>query len=372
MKKIKVMHVIDKLSVDGCGVHGVTMALLAWITNADQDQFSFEVVILRAEEEAREYFESRDIPIYFMNRSKIDPRTLLDLLKLIHITTPNVLHLHGFGAANFGRLASFITRTPNVVHEHAVLTGQPFYQSIADLLLSPLTNKAVAVAKNVAEYMVKGRRISNKKIEVIYNGIDTNEFSIPNKEIINKERKELGIDKDLKILCNVGRLSIVKGHVYLLEAAAKIFELKKNVRLLIVGEGPERENLEKMCENLNISDKVIFAGFRKDVAIFLAMSDIFVLTSIVEGGPISLLEAMNLGKGIVAFSSGGITDALEDGKHAFIIPSINVDTLVSKIMYLLENPTVMNSLGENARNKCAEFDIKFVVNKISRVYKDLV
>jgi glycosyltransferase involved in cell wall biosynthesis len=372
MKKIKVMHIIDKLSVDGSGIHGATTALLSWISNTDQTLFCFEVVVLRCEEEAGEYFEKMNVPVYFLNRSKIDPRTLIDLLKLIHKIKPNILHLHGFGASNFGRLASFITKTPNVLHEHAVVSWQPSYQKIADFLLSPLTDKAIAVATDVATYMTETRKIQKMKIQIIYNGIDINNFIFPEKSVVENERKLLGISNNTKIICSIGRLAKIKGLNYLIDAMAEVLKQRSDVNLLIVGEGAERTNIEKLCKSYQIFDNVIFAGFRKDVSTLFAMSDMFVMTSLSEGTPLSLLEAMNTGLPIVSFPAGGVKEILVNEKNGIVVPMKDVKQLSEKILWLLDSPDVCQKLGKQAKIDCKNYDISVSVQKITNIYKSVV
>ena len=128
-KPIKVLHVMDKLSVDGSGIHGVTRAVSWWLPRFDPQAFQFHVCCLRGPEPAAEVFEQAGVSVSFLSKSKVDPSTVPALMKVIAREEADILHLHGYGATNFGRLAGFLKGLPRILHEHAVLPNQPAYQT---------------------------------------------------------------------------------------------------------------------------------------------------------------------------------------------------------------------------------------------------
>jgi glycosyltransferase involved in cell wall biosynthesis len=366
------MHVIDKLSVSGSVIHGVTRAIDWWVTHFDSRQFQFTVCSLRSREPAGEIFKTKGIPVYFLSKAKFDPTTLSTLLKLIQQEKPNVLHLHGYGASNFGRLASSFTGIPNIVHEHAVLDNQPFYQTIADSLLSPLTNKAISVSEPVREFMISKRKIDPKNLETVIIGLPLAKFQAPKPEEIEAVREELGILPDEKVIALVGRLDTQKGQIYLLQAASSILKEFPKTRFLIVGDGPDMLMLQSYSEQKGIRQQVIFTGFRQDVSILLSLSDIIAMPSLWEGFPLTLLETMNAKKPVVGTPAAGIIDVIRDWETGFIVPFKNSEILAEKIIELLKNRELAQTMGENAWEVCQNYDISKSVQKLSEIYMQLV
>lgn len=370
--RINVLHVIDKLSVSGSIVHGITKALQWGIPRFDTNLFRFGLCVLGKPEPAGKIFTDLGIKTEFIGKYKIDPRKLTGLLHIIKRDNVDVLHLHGYAAADFGRLAGIIKGVPTIVHEHVVFSHVPFYQVIADRLLSPWTTKAIAISRQVKDFMVSGRKINPDIIETIIYGIPLERFVLPNEKEIDAERKKLGIESDEKIVCNVGRLAEQKGQIHLLEAAKIVLEQFPKVRFIIVGEGPLREMLISHAKKIGVMDRVIFTGHREDVPVLVAMSDIIAIPSLFEGGPVTLFEAMNLGKPVIGTPVGVMGEMINDGHTGFVIPINSPGILADKIIYLLKNPKIAESMGKAGYRVCQEYDIsKHCVNKITPIYRHL-
>lgn len=370
--KYKVIHVIDKLSVAGSGVHGVTKIVEKWITNFDREKYEFLVVSLREEEEAGKLFAQSGIPIKFFSRGKFDLRTITDLLKIIRQEKVDLLHLHGYSASNFGRLVSFATGIPNIVHEHAILLNQPFYQTIADSILAPITAKAIAVSKGVASFMKDYRKIHEKKIEVIFNGIEIDNFKQPTQNEVDDERERLNLPVGAKVICTTGRLDSIKGLPFLIQAAQIVIEQDSNVYFLIVGEGPDKEKLKELTIELKISKNIIFTGFHNEVEKCLALSNIFVMTSLSEGMPISILEAMNMEMPIVAFPASGVNEIIINNQNGILVPMKDYKSLSKKIIELLKDENKSKKLGERAKLDVQQYNIVKSAEIISKIYQSLL
>ncbi|ESA35871.1 group 1 glycosyl transferase [Leptolyngbya sp. Heron Island J] len=368
---IRVMHVIDKLSVSGSGVHGITKAIEWWIPRFNQQEFQFTVCSLRSPEPAGEILNQQGIPTVFLNKGKFSLTTLTSLLSLIRHEKPHILHLHGYGAANFGRLASLLTGIPNIVHEHAVLPNQPFYQTLADTLLSPLTTRALAVSEAVREFMIHERKVQPTKLETLVIGLPLAACQAPHSEELREKRADLGIADDEQIVCTVGRLDTQKGQIYLLKAAALILRELPKTRFLIVGEGPDRSMLQSVAQEEGIAEQVVFTGFRNDVPALLTMSDIVAMPSLWEGLPLTLLEAMNLHKPVVGTYAQGIGEVIQDQETGFLVPIKNVDFLAARIIYLLKNPHLARTMGEQGWKRCQDYDIMHSVQRLSDMYRTL-
>jgi glycosyltransferase involved in cell wall biosynthesis len=368
---IHVMHIIDKLGVSGSSIHGITQVFAQSIPRFDPKRFKFSVYSLRRKEVAGEVLKKANITHFYLNKNKFDPSTISSLFKIVKKEKPHVLHLHGFGACNFGRIVSILAKIPNIVHEHNVMMHQPRYQTVADALLSPYTTKAIAISTQVRDYMVEKRKIKPEKLETFFYGLPLAEFRSPSEEEIIQERMTLGIAPDERIVCNVGRLDPQKGLEYLLRAARLILKDSPNTRFLIVGDGPDRSMLESLAQQEGIAEKVIFTGYSSNVPVLVSLCDIFVIPSLWEGGPITLFEAMNLRKPVIGTRVGLMGEVIQDGETGFLVPCKDVESLVDRINKLLQDPDLSKRMGEKGWSICQQYDICHYVNRLEQIYQDL-
>tara|TARA_R100000027_G_scaffold2635_2_gene2587 strand:+ start:6474 stop:7598 length:1125 start_codon:yes stop_codon:yes gene_type:complete len=370
---IRVLHIIDKLSVDGSGIHGIARALEWWASRIDPAKVSFRILSLRGrEEEAAGFFENRGIDLKFVKLGKFDPRTVPILCREALAYRADVLHLHGYASTNFGRVASRIVSRPNVVHEHVVFPSQPLYQEWADALLSGITDSSLAISDAVAEYMVRTRRVPEKTLDTFFYGIPFDEFAPPNEDQIAAVRREAGIPESGKVIVTAGRLAPQKGLVSFVAAFAKVAEADPLVQLVIVGEGPERGPVEAAAREAGISDRVHLVGFRKDVRPWIAMGNIFVIPSYYEGGPITLLEAMRLSRAIVSTPVGLVPQAIRDGVNGLLVPSGEPEKLAGAMSRILADENLEKRLGAQAFQDSDVWDVQVAVGRLVRFYERLI
>ena len=160
-------------------MHGVKR-LFAWmIPRFDPERYNVSLVSLRKKDLSEETLESFGVDITYLHKSKFDPATLPALLKVIDRKQIDILHLHGYGATTFGRLAGAMRRLPTILHEHANLTDTPWFQKVADTALEPATDIAIAVSQSTADFVINARRIPPAKVKVVYLGVPLEEFSRP-------------------------------------------------------------------------------------------------------------------------------------------------------------------------------------------------
>jgi glycosyltransferase involved in cell wall biosynthesis len=368
---IRVLHVIDKLGVGGSSIHGITQLLAQSTPMFDPRQFQFTVCSLRQPETAGAVLKQAGIPLRFLSRGKFDPRTLKDLLGIVKRNRSQILHLHGFGSTNFGRLVSLLTGLPNIVHEHMVFANQPFYQTVADTVLSPLTTRALAISKPVRDYMVQTRKIQPVILDTFFCGVPLSQLHTPSPAETKSARDALGIAPDEKVVCAVGRLDPLKGLTFLLQAASRILKKRPRVRFLIVGDGPDHSALVLRAQQLGLGDRVVFAGYRRDVPTLINLSDVFAIPSLSEGGPITLLEAMQMRKPVVATPVGLISEVLQDGESGFIVPLKDPDQMAQKILVLLDDPELARKMGEKGWQLSQGFDMSHYVRRLEEIYRSL-
>jgi glycosyltransferase involved in cell wall biosynthesis len=368
--KLNVLQVCDHLGWEGSRMHGVKR-LFAWmIPRFDADRYDVSLVSLRKKDLSEETLESFGVDITYLHKSKFDPATLPALLKVIDRKKIDILHLHGYGATTFGRIAGAMRHLPTIVHEHANLTDTPWFQKIADAALEPVTDIAIAVSKSTADFVINARRIPAAKVKVVYLGVPLEEFSrTRSQDEIQGARAELGIARDDVAIGSVTRLHDSKGNSYLVDAARLVLNERPHARFFIVGEGPLRESLELQARGLGLGDRFVFAGFAKDVARVLSAFDISVFPSLWEGTPLTVFEALAMGKAIVATDADGLIDVLTPDDDAIIVAKRDPRALANGLMQMMDEPHTRDRLRAAAFETGKKYDITAFVRKMERLYE---
>jgi glycosyltransferase involved in cell wall biosynthesis len=368
-RPLNVLQVCDHLGWEGSRMHGVKR-LFAWmIPRFDRSRFNVSLVSLRKKDLSEETLDALGIDIQYLHRSKFDPATLTALLKIIDRKEIDILHLHGYGATTFGRLAGAMRRLPTILHEHANLTDTPWFQKVADRLLEPYTDIALAVSKSTAEFVHEARLVPNEKIKVVYLGAPVEEFSRPRTPAeIAAARQALGIRPGEFAAGTVTRLHDSKGNEYLVEAARLVVDQHPEARFFLAGEGPLRPSLEAQAQRLGLGDRFVFVGFVKDVATTLSAFDLSVFPSLWEGTPLTAFEALASARPIVATDADGLTDILDPDRTAWIVPKRDAAALAQGIVFAIEHPDERARLAANAGQAARSFDITVFVRKMERLY----
>ncbi len=369
-KKINVLQVCDHLGWEGSRMHGVKR-LFAWmIPRFDATRYAVSLVSLRKKDLSEETLDSFGIDITYLHKSKFDPATLPALLKVIDRKQIDILHLHGYGATTFGRLAGMMRGLPTILHEHANLTDTPWFQKIADRVLAPSTDIAIAVSKSTAEFVIDARQMPPERVKVVYLGVPLEEFSRKRSpEEIADARRELGIASDEFAVGTVTRLHDSKGNSYLVDAAKQVLQERPNTRFFLFGEGPLRPELESQARALGLGDRLLFGGFARDVARVLSAFDVSVFPSLWEGTPLTVFEALAMGKTIVATDADGLLDVLTPDRDALIVPKRDRQALAQAIVRVIDHPDERARLAGNARLKGQQYDIATFVRKMERLYE---
>ncbi len=350
-------------------MHGVKR-LFAWmIPRFDKSRYDVSLVSLRKKDLSEETLDALGVDITYLHRSKFDPATYVDLLKVVDRKKIDVLHLHGYGATTFGRLVARARKLPVVLHEHANLTDTPWFQKVADRMLEPYTDIAIAVSESTAAFVVKARKVTPAKVRVVYLGAPLDEFARQwSAEERAAIRRELSIQPDETVMGTITRLHDSKGNEYLVDAARIVVDQRPRAKFFLYGEGPLREPLEQQAARLGLGDRFVFGGFVKDVARVLGAFDVSVFPSLWEGTPLTVFETMAAGKPIVATDADGLLDVLTAGHDASIVPKRDAAALAGSIVRLIDDPAERERLAANARETSREYDIASFVRKMEQLY----
>ena len=367
--KLNVLQVCDHLGWEGSRMHGVKR-LFAWmIPRFDPERYNVSLVSLRKKDLSEETLESFGVDITYLHKSKFDPATLTALLKVIDRKHIDILHLHGYGATTFGRVAGAMRRLPTIVHEHANLTDTPWYQKAADAALEPVTDIALAVSQSTADFVIRARHIPSRKVKVVYLGVPLEEFSRQRSDDeVRAAREELGIAPGDFAIGTVTRLHDSKGNSYLVEAARLVLNERPDARFVVVGEGPLRESLEQQARALNMGDRFVFAGFAKDVARVVSAFDVSVFPSLWEGTPLTVFEALAMGKAIVATDADGLVDVLTHERDAIIVPKRDAPALAAGLIRVMDEPQTRERIRAAAYQTGKQYDIAAFVRKMEQLY----
>jgi glycosyltransferase involved in cell wall biosynthesis len=368
-RPLNIVHICDHLGWTGSRMHGVKR-LFAWmIPRFDKQKYNVSLISLRKKDLSEDTLEQFGIDVTYMGRSKFDPATYTDLLKVLDRKQTDLVHLHGYGATTFGRLVAARRGWPVVLHEHANHTDTPWFQKVADKALEPFTDIAIAVSKSTAEFVVRARLIPAERTRVVYLGAPLDEFARPRSaEDTAAGRALLGTPGDAPLIGTVTRLMPSKGNQFFVEAAAHLAARLPDARFVIVGEGELQPELEAQAHSLGVAGRLTFAGFQRDVAAVYAAFDVAVFPSLWEGTPLTAFEALAMGKPIVSTDADGLSDILTPGRDALVVPRRDGKALADAIEALVRDPERRHALGVAARATGQRYGIERFVQRMERLY----
>jgi len=368
-RRLNIVHICDHLGWEGSRMHGVKR-LFAWmIPRFDRERFTVSLISLRRKDLSDDTLEQFGIDVTYLARHKFDPATFTALLKVLRAKQADVLHMHGYGATTFGRLCAWRMGIPAILHEHANHGDTPWFQKVADRVLAPHTDLALAVGESTAEFTIRARLMPAERTKVVYLGAPLDEFArVRSADEVAAARRALGIEPGTLAIGTITRLMPAKGNRYLVEAAPQVLARHPHARFFIVGEGELQPELEAQARALGLGDRVVWAGFTRDVAAALSAFDLVAFPSLMEGTPLTLFEALAMGKPIVATDCDGMVDVLTDRRDALMVPRADAGRLAEALCELIERPEVASGLAAQARVTGARYDIAAFVRKMERLY----
>jgi len=291
---------------------------------------------------------------------KVDFLSLARLVVRLRRDRVEIIHTHLSTASLIGSLAARMAGVPAVATVHGLNTRTCFRYA----------RRLIAVSHAVRRHLV-AQGIHESRIGVIYNGVDFGRYQgAPDTTTL---RARLGLAAGEMLIGAVGRLGPEKGHAHLIEAVAILVARESlPVRLMIAGDGRSRQALEQLARRCGVADRVIFAGFQSDVMPYEAALDIFCLPSLKEGLSLSALEAMALGKPVVASRVGGTPEVVADGETGLLVEPANPEALAQALAALLRDPQRAQAMGEAGRERVARrFDLERMVDETEALYNTL-
>lgn len=370
MKRIKVLHLLLSLNVGGAERVAASI-----VTGSDPARFEHEVCCLDeigvfGEDLARQGFRTT----LLRRKSGVDWPLILRLTVFMRCHKIDIVHAHGETPWFYGALASALTfwRSKCITTVHGYGGGNRTRMDDYRLwkVLTRLSQKVVLVAENLRQELIEND-LPKGKLETIINGVDFQKIEKSSKEC----RESWGINGTDLIIGIVARLSAVKNHYLLLQALSN---LKKdgscaNIKLAIVGDGPERFNLEEKVSQLNLSGSVIFFGAQNAALSFYNLFDIFVLPSFSEGISMTLLEALACKVPVVASRVGGNAEVVKHGETGILFESGDLYGLSQSILDLSLNPTRRKQLAKAGYLRVNEqYSFEVMVESYNRLYAGII
>lgn len=354
---IKIALCIPSLEMGGAERFVVDLA-----RTIDKSEYCVQVVITRnaVKTPLWEILKENDIEIKDLSDKTFFKMTRKQI-KYFRKEKPKVVHAN-VGAILHVMLAAKIARIPTklyTVHNEAkLLFGESkIKKMIYKLAFTFFGFVPIAICNTVKQTIIDEFSISDKKVPVVKNGVDIKKF------------KKIYIDhKEIQII-SVGTLYAIKNHQLLISAFSKLYKQYNNIKLVILGDGNQREVLEKKIDYLGIKSAVSMPGIKNNVADFLQESDIYVSTSLTEGLPLSILEAMACGLPVIATDAGGTVDIVKNGKNGIIIHKNNEDELCDALKILIDDLDKRRKFSEKSRSIAEDWSLENCAKGYERLYR---
>ncbi|MBN3038759.1 MAG: glycosyltransferase family 4 protein [Candidatus Omnitrophica bacterium] len=308
-----------------------------------------------------------------------DILAFFELKRLIKRERFDIVHTHNSKAGILGRLAARCCRVPIIIHtvhscvflysNLSAFQRKLFY--CVEKFAAPFADKYIAISRPLQDEFIKAHIAPAEKFVTIYSGIDLAQFK---KGLdVSAKKRDFGIAQDEFVVGTVTRLAPGKGVEVFLRAAARAIADVPNVRFLIVGEGPLKDRLIQLAQELNISQKCIFTGLRQDVERITTIFDVSVLASFYEGMGRVVLESQAEGKPVVASKVGGIPDIVNDGQTGILVSPGDDKAFAAAIIKLLKDATLRGQMARAAAEWVGyRFSREKMVADIVELYEQLI
>lgn len=320
--------------------------------------------------------EEMNVPCYVIYTEKpFDVRVWKKVQRLLIELNIDVVHAHGTRANSNTFWAAKKLSLPMVYTVHGWSFHQnqkPFLNKIKVNVEKFLTSKSNTVINVSISNQEEGiKRFNMKRSIVIYNGVNTKKFNPYNQ--FNDVRKKLKISENKILVGYLVRMTLQKDPYTMIRAIHLVLKKTKDMVFLMVGDGDLRKSTETLAKKLNVSDHVIFTGFRNDIPDILNAIDIYCLPSLWEGLPIGLLEAMAMKKTVLASAVDGSVEVVKHEKNGLLISCQKPQELADSLLRLNNDRKLMLSLGSNAKYFIEKnFNVKKMTRETEGVYKKLI
>lgn len=307
------------------------------------------------------------VEVKYEKKFRVDVGAILRIRKIIKNRKVEVIHASSGYTAISGVLASLFLKLP-IIYTLQMPVSFSWWTRFFFSFFGKRISQRIAVSKAIAQSVEQGGfSFTSQKVDrVIYCGIDLQRF-MP----IDNAKRSLKLRR-YPVVGAVGRLIPRKGYDYLLRAMPDIKKAYPDIKLVLAGDGEEKENLKMIANELDVQESVVFLGNRKDIPEVMNSFDVFVLPSLSEGLGVVVLEAFAAGKPVVASKVEGIPEMVINGENGFLVPIRDSDALAERIITLLKDPLLASRMGKKGRRLVEEnFDINNKIREYESLYMEV-
>lgn len=383
MSKIKVLQIITRLDKGGSA-----QVVLSIVTKLNKARFDLTLISGQIKEQDQEILNllaNENIAYICVPELKREINIINDVKALFKIYSFikkqgfDIVHTNTSKAGILGRWAARLAGVKIIVHTphgHIFYGYFGWFKTQLFICLEKrtalITDRIITLTEIGKQEHIKYRIATPDKFIPIYNGIEIEKFRRLNIDRV-KARQNFNIPQDVAVIGTVTRLDPVKGNKYLIASFPEVIKVFPTLKAIIAGDGSEREALQSEVKKLGISENVIFLGECKDISQILCLFDIFVLSSLMEGLGICLLEAQAQGLPVIATKVGGISEVVKDGVTGILVPPRDSNGLAQAIIKLLKDKTLREDMAERAKDWINErFSVEVMVKKVSDLYEQLI
>ncbi|MDD5072412.1 MAG: glycosyltransferase family 4 protein [Candidatus Omnitrophica bacterium] len=383
-KKLKVLRIIARLNVGGPAIHTILL------TQALNDEYYRSILVT-----GRVGIDEKDMGYLARGKGvepliipelgrRIDPvNDLIALWKMYLIMRrerPDIVHTHTAKAGALGRAAAILAGIPVRIHTFHGHIFESYFNSFSagvflfiERSLAFFSKYIVVVSETQKKEIIKKYKITgDEKVKVVPLGLELDVLSsIGSRE--GKLRNELGIGNDCVLIGIIGRLVPVKNHRMFLDACKKLFDKAggRDIKCIVIGDGEERAGLEGYAEKSGIREKIVFHGWKEEMADVYADLDIIALTSFNEGTPVALIEALAAGRPVVSTDVGGVKDVVDDGINGCLVASGDAAGFAKRLLELAVDPEKRDEFGRNGRRKVLQkYSKERLVKDMKALYEE--
>jgi glycosyltransferase involved in cell wall biosynthesis len=379
-RPLKIVRIIARLNIGGPAIH--VALLTSRLNGGDFESTLVAGSVGDAEGDMSYYAAERGVsPLIIPDLGRElhpvrDIRTLWKLYRFLRRERPDVVHTHTAKAGFVGRWAAKFAGVPVIVH---TFHGHVFHGYFGpartrlfitlEQLTSRITDSILTLTQSLRRELALTYRVARtEKITVLPLGLDLAPFAAaPRKS--GAFREQYSVPQDAPLVGIAGRMVPVKNHALFLEAAAQIRAKRPDVRFVMIGDGELRDDLERQIDNLGLRGFVKITGWLSDMPAAYADMDVFALSSVNEGTPVTVIEALSAGCPVVATHVGGIPDLLEGGRFGALVSSGNAHAFAQAILDALENPPDTRAAQAAMLQ---QYGIDRLVSDLSALYKGLL
>ena len=385
--RVKILRVIARLNMGGPALH--VAYLTEGLTKRGYDTTLVSGSLARGEDSMAFVADARGVEVVRIDELGREISPLRDLLatirlaKLIRLERPQILHTHTAKAGTVGRVAALLagSRKPPIIvhtfHGH-VLRGyfgplRSLFFRLLERRLAAGTTALIAVSPQVRDDLVALGVAPRERFVVIRLGIELDERVAPELNGRGESRRYLGIPGDRFAVGWIGRMTAVKRTDDVLIAFKRLRDGGVDAVLCMVGDGPDRLQLEQRAHELGVARNTVFLGYQEDVAQFYAAFDALVLPSGNEGTPVSVIEALAAELPVVATRVGGVPDVVRDGEDGFLVEAGATDDLADRLAQLAGDPALRARMGKQGRERVLpRYAVERLVEDIDELYRSLL